>query len=136
MKRYFSTVILAGALVGGMAIAAHGSPMAASQFIAQSDVSAIATAFITDLSTGDYLAALDRYNGDIQATISAESIAQQWEDILATSGDYQGINSITVDTSSDTPVAIVTCQFENGSRDLFVMFNALNEIVSMDAIEE
>ena len=135
MKRYFSMVILSGALVGGMATAAYSSPTTAPQLIAQADVSAIATAFVTDLSVGDYIAALERYESDIQVTLSAESIAQEWEDILAESGEYQGISSVTVDSSSDTPIAIVTCQFENGSRDLFIVFNATSEVVSMDAVE-
>jgi hypothetical protein len=118
-----------------MATAAYSSPTTAPQLIAQADVSAIATAFVTDLSTGNYIAALERYDSDIQVTLSAESIAQEWEDILAESGEYQGISSVTVDSSSDTPIAIVTCQFENGTRDLSIVVNATSEVVSMDAVE-
>ncbi len=135
MKRYFSMVILTGALVGGMATAAHSSPTTAPQLLAQADVSAIATAFVTELSGGNYIDALERYDSDIQVTISAESIAQEWEDILAESGAYQGIIGVTVDSSDETPIAIVTCQFESGVRDLFIVFNTTNEVISMDAVE-
>lgn len=135
--KYFSVAMVSAVLLGSVApVQAQQMSEVAPSYIAQgSDVGAIAQAFIQELASGDFTGAFRSYDSPIRSTISPDSLAQQWQDITAVSGAYQGAANVSVDTSSGTPIAIVTGQFENGSRDLFILFNENNEIVSMDIVQ-
>jgi glutaredoxin len=139
MKKYLPVMMIAAALMTGVA-PARAQTMVASplspQILAQAtSVTDVAEAFIDALASGDYTAALQSYAPFMRTTLTTESIAQQWEDITAVSGEYQQPISMTVDDSAEAPVVIINAQFENGVRDLFILFNEDNQIVSMDAIE-
>ncbi|HEY9814478.1 MAG TPA: DUF3887 domain-containing protein [Candidatus Obscuribacterales bacterium] len=140
MKRYLPVIVIAAALLGGIAPAqAQSVPAgesAAVDLVAQgADVTAIAETFIESLASGDYATALQSYDPAIRTTLTVESLAQQWNDLIASTGAYEGPVAATVDNSGDAPVVIMTGQFENGPRDLFILFNSNNQIISMDAME-
>lgn len=139
MKRFLPVIVIAAALLGGIAPAqAQTAPAgeAAADVLAQgADVTAIAETFIDSLASGDYETALQSYDPAIRTTLTVESLAQQWDDLIASTGAYEGPVATTVDDSGDAPVVIMTGQFENGPRDLFILFNNSNQVISMDAME-
>ncbi|NJR60298.1 MAG: DUF3887 domain-containing protein [Cyanobacteria bacterium CRU_2_1] len=102
------------------------------QQIAQAeDVTTIAQDFISLLAGGQFNDALRWYDSTAATTISSDTLQASWNDIVAANGAFQrqiSTQAIPSDGSGQSTV-IVTCEFEQGSRDLFITFTG-NQIVS------
>lgn len=128
MKPMF--VVTAIATVAAIALPAQAQmtspvvPSAAPQVIAQSaDSTAIAQELINLLATGDYIAALNLYDGSVQTSLTPDSLRQNWQDITTDLGAFQGIVStsmIPLTDSEASVVVVVTSQFEMANRDFYV----------------
>ena len=131
----FSAVVFALPL----ALTIHTLPAQAQQnrthLVAQAgDLDALALEFINHLIEGNYVAALQKYDQSIRTDLTAAGLQQGWQDVLAVSGSFQRL--VDVDTARlDSPpnafLVIVTCEFEQGAREFFVVMNNRNQIISI-----
>ncbi len=130
----------------------HGLPTA-SQRLAQADSSgpsepataddlneatAIAQSFISYLAQTDFDAALQTYDSSVQATLTPSGLEQTWQDLIAQSGPLRTqirATSQQLDDTAGSYLVIITGQFENGRRELFVIVNSEHEVIGLDAVE-
>jgi Protein of unknown function (DUF3887) len=121
-----------------------GAPAGAAQsglLIAQASTpEAIAIEFVNDLSSGDYNAALSLYDSDLRPVIKLDSLIANWEDLTNELGALQNVSirsraASLANTPVDSSLVVLTCEFEGGRRDLFVVFTEDNEIVEYSVAE-
>jgi Protein of unknown function (DUF3887) len=140
MKKSIPAFLLSVGLLGGILPAVVQQPVvAATMTIAQAnDHQAIAQQFITNLSSGDFAAALQMYDSAVRPNLTPESLQQNWQDLTAEAGDFQEVVStrtVEADDTGTSSVVIATCQFANGSRDLYVTFTDANLVSEFTATE-
>lgn len=102
------------------------------------DVAAASQQFVNFLATGDYAAAQSMYDLTINATVTPASIQTNWEDIVAAAGTFGSVTStrtVSLENPAGGTMAIVNVRFQNGSRDLYIVFNTAYKVVSFDVVE-
>jgi hypothetical protein len=123
MKKIIATLLIPAALLPTV-ISTLPAPVQAApvQIVAQGeDVSAIAQTFVTLLGQQDYSGALSKYGGG--SSVSSASLQQTWQDLVAVNGSFQGqVGTAIVGGADGAQVVVVTCQFEQGMRDVVVNF--------------
>ena len=135
MKKYIGVLLLATVVAGGSmpAIASSVPRLLEPQILAQAeDRGAIAEEFVNLLAKGDFSGALKKYNSKVAEDITPQSLAPQWNDIVAEAGSFEEI----VSSKTDGNIVVVTSSFEKGNRDLVIEFNNRNEIISFDKIQD
>jgi hypothetical protein len=144
MKKFmvgFSVPFALGALVLPVQALQQNLPKteAAPVLMSQSvDLGAIANDFIGMMATGDFASAYQMYDGIVRQTVGQQSIEQNWQDITAEAGAFQGCSreqTSVLEEPGASAVVRVTCQFDSGSRDLFVVFSDANQIASFSVAE-
>jgi hypothetical protein len=86
-------------------------------------ITSIAETFIDRLSSGEFMEALQHYDAAVVGGVSSNSLMVTWQDIEATYGMLQQqVNTqvIPLENSSHSYVVIVTCEFEQGTRDILI----------------
>lgn len=140
MKRMIPALLLPAILLGGAIPSQAQSlhPSLSSLQIAQANgVDSIANTFIDLLAEGQYSQALQWYDAAVADGISSESLGVTWQDIEATNGELQNqIRSqiIALDEQSISQAVIITCEFEQGTRDLLITFSG-DQIVGFSLVE-
>lgn len=102
------------------------------------DVAAASQQFVNFLAMGDYAAAQSMYDLTINATVTPASIQTNWEDIVAAAGTFGSVTStrtVSLENPAGGTMAIVNVRFQNGSRDLYIVFNTTYKVVSFDVVE-
>lgn len=122
MKKLLATLLLPAALIPTFTSLSTPVQAAPVQILAQaSNVSAIAEDFVSLLGQEDYGGALSSYGGS--SGVSSASLQQTWQDLVALNGSFQGsAGAAIVGGSGSSQVVVVTCQFEQGMRDVVVNF--------------
>jgi hypothetical protein len=122
MKKLMATLLLPAALIPVIASLPTPAQAAPVQILAQGgDVSAIAEDFVSLLGQEDYSGALSSYGSS--SGVSSASLQQTWQDLVALNGSFQGsTGTAIVGGSEGSQVVVVTCQFEQGMRDVVVNF--------------
>jgi ABC-type Na+ efflux pump permease subunit len=142
MKTCISGVLLTTILIAGLPAQAQQPELPFSQRLAQSETpaDAIVTSaqqFVDLLVAGDYAAARALYQSS-NTTVTPETLQQNWQDIVAANGAYQqqvSTRTVPLDNPEGGTMAIVTTQFENARRDLYIVFDNTRSIVSLDAVD-
>ena len=88
--------------------------------------------FVDAISNGRYGVARGYLAPDFKKTILAETIEQQWLEILATTGSFKRRSNAKVVESSNSNVVLVNLEFEKENRSFMIIFNPLSEIVGVD----
>ncbi len=121
-------------------VAAQSLPESSAYRLAQtngaSDNVAIAEGLINDLAASDYDAAIATYDTSAATNVTESSLVQTWQDIVAQSGEFQRQVRAQAEPaqSPDEPtLVIVTGQFANECRDLFVIIDSNQEVIGLDA---
>lgn len=102
------------------------------------DVAAASQQFVNFLAAGDYAAAQSMYDLTTNATVTPVSIQTNWEDIVAAAGTFGSVTStrtVSLENPAGGTMAIVNVRFQNGSRDLYIVFNTAYKVVSFDVVE-
>ncbi|MCU0567519.1 MAG: DUF3887 domain-containing protein [Oculatellaceae cyanobacterium Prado106] len=124
MQKFFVALMIPAALIlGAVPAQAQGSAIVAAPMqVAQvSDVSMMAEEFMMRLDMADFSGAVGMYSS--AANVSSESLQQTWQDVIATNGELQEqLGMETVSDSGDSQVVLVTCQFEQGMREVYINF--------------
>ncbi|HIK11513.1 MAG TPA: DUF3887 domain-containing protein [Oscillatoriaceae cyanobacterium M33_DOE_052] len=133
MKNQLAVLLLSAILTTGVAPAYAAPLMSPSpQVIAQADArEKIAEEFVDMLVKGDTRNALERYDSTIRENITPQSLGDMWSDLINETGPFEKRTSIR----SDGNMTIVSCEFEKGKRDLFIIFNDANKIVGLDYVQ-
>jgi Protein of unknown function (DUF3887) len=123
MNKLIATLLIPAALFSAVPAYAE-APMTAQpmQIAAQSgDVSAIAQDFISRLGQADYSGAVSNYGSG--SGVSSDSLQQTWQDTVAVNGAFQQqVSTEVVDGGDGSQIVIVTCEFEQGTRDVVINF--------------
>jgi len=146
MKLSISAILIPLVLAPGLLPAhAQQSEFAAAevlpsqQLLAQAvDAETIAQEFVALMVEGDYQAALQKYDLNLRADLSVATLEQSWQDVKLASGSFQEITDVvtrSLDSSDGSSLAIVTCQFEKGQRDFFVVLTSNSRIASISPAE-
>jgi hypothetical protein len=148
MKTWIPVLLLSATLAGSALPAQAQQPQVAQpaspQLLAQtsdsdaptSDIPTVAQQLISLLVSGDYAAAGDLYDQD--AVVNRDSLRATWEDIVAVNGAYQqqtNLRTVPLEEPGTGTMAIVTVQFASASRDLYIVFNNQNQVVSLDVLD-
>ncbi|MBD2463857.1 DUF3747 domain-containing protein [Oscillatoria sp. FACHB-1407] len=106
------------------------------RLIAQStDIASAAQQFVDLLTGNDFETALQSYSPAVRETLTSASLQQNWEDITNANGAFrqQVRTRVTpLNASSNTSIAVVTAEFENGTYDIILQFDG-SGIVSLDS---
>jgi hypothetical protein len=148
MKTWIPVLLLSATLAGSalpaQAQQSQVAQPASPQLLAQtsdsdaptSDIPTVAQQLISLLVSGDYAAAGDLYDQD--AVVNRDSLRATWEDIVAVNGAYQqqtNFRTVPLEEPGTGTMAIVTVQFASASRDLYIVFNNQNQVVSLDVLD-
>ncbi|NJL22408.1 MAG: DUF3887 domain-containing protein [Leptolyngbyaceae cyanobacterium SM1_3_5] len=102
------------------------------------DAAATAQSLISLLSSGDYAAARNLYD-PANATVTSETLRQTWSDVVAVHGDLQQVGetrTVPLENPVGGTMAIVSAQFANGRRSIYITLNPAGQAVSFDLVEE
>jgi hypothetical protein len=122
MKKIIATLLIPAAVLSASLISAPAQALPAPIILADaSDVSAIAQDFVSQLGQENYGSALGSYSSG--SGVSTASLQQTWQDMVAVNGALQGqVSAEVVGGSGSAQVVVVTCEFEQGMRDVVVNF--------------
>lgn len=101
----------------------------------QSDITAIAEQAIGALAAQQYEQVRANLHPDLQETISAEDLQQQWQKLLEQRGAFVRILRASPAQVFDGSIVLVTAVFEKGTEELMVLFNDQQQIVGFDILE-
>jgi hypothetical protein len=124
MKKFIATLLIPAALIpAAMSILPTQAQAAPVQIMAEGgDVAAIAQDFVNLLGQENYSGALGSYSSG--SGVSSASLQQTWQDLVAVNGAFQAqVGAPLVGgAGGGAQVVVVTCQFEQGMRDVVVNF--------------
>lgn len=101
-------------------------------------IGTIAEDFVSELSEGGYSSAVQSYDASATTTITPQSLQQNWQDITNEYGPLQrivGTQTVPLEDSDYSYTVIVTAEFADATRDIFVTFSG-NEVVGFSVAEE
>ncbi len=136
MKNQFSVLLLSAILTTGVAPAEAAPLLSPSpQVIAQATGrEKIAAEFIDLLVKGDTRNALERYDTNVREDITPQSLGDMWGDLINETGPFKKTTGIRTSANS-TDIVIVSCEFEQSKRDIFIIFNNADKIVGLDYVQ-
>ncbi|MBD2092975.1 DUF3887 domain-containing protein [Microcoleus sp. FACHB-1515] len=103
-----------------------------------SGAAATAQSLISLLSSGDYAAARNLYD-PANTSVTPETLRQTWSDVVALHGDLQQVGdtrTVPLENPVGGTMAIVSAQFANGRRSIYVTLNPAGQAVSFDLVQE
>ena len=106
-------------------IARAGSSQQASQ---PPDLAASAKRFVELLVKEDYAAAVKDFDETMTKAMPPEKLKEAWTSILAKAGPFQRQVSVEVAKVPKYKIGVVTCEFQKGSLDVKVVFDADGKI--------
>ena len=113
-----SVVLLAGAWP---AASAQESP----------DLVTAAKAFVDQLSSGDFDAAVKTFDPTMKSLSPAGKLKHAWNIWTTRFGPFKAQTAVRYEKSPPYVFVFVTCQFQNESMDMKIVYNAGKEIVGM-----
>jgi|GEM_PF-3319278 len=124
MNKFIVTLLIPAALLGGI-LPTHAQPRITTQpmqIAAEDDgVLAIAQEFISLLSQENYSSAINNYSSG--SGVSSASLQQTWQDTVAINGSLEKqVSTQVVAGTNGSQVVVITCQFEQGTRDVVINF--------------
>ncbi|MGB6482458.1 MAG: DUF3887 domain-containing protein [Candidatus Acidiferrales bacterium] len=95
------------------------------------DYSARASEIVTNLAARQFDKVFAQFDATMAAAISADKLAQVWDQVLAQAGAFQKISSSQVIEKSTYHVATVTCAFEKAPLDIILAFDDSGRIAGL-----
>lgn len=103
-----------------------------------SNPAATAQSLISLLASGDYAGARNLYDS-ANTSVTPETLSQSWNDVVAVHGDLQQVGetrTVSLENPAGGTMAIVSAQFANGRRSIYVTLNPAGQAVSFDLVQE
>ena len=101
-------------------------------FLWLDDIQDSAEEFVDALSNGKYSVARSYLAPKIKKDLLPQTIKEEWQDIIATTGSFQRRSSSKILENSNSKVVLVDVEFERENRRFMITFNSLGEIVGVD----
>jgi hypothetical protein len=95
--------------------------------------SLVALQFVKAVSTGHFITAHSFLAPDLQKEITPASLQAKWLELQRETGQFVRVGrAVEAERNDDTRLVLVNVQFNRLSDNLFVIFNASNQIVGLD----
>jgi len=91
----------------------------------------IAKAYVSELSSGNFLAAYNRFGAALKSSVPMVKLQDTWQQLLSKTGAFQQQTSTRTLTVQGKPAVAVACDFVNGTLEIIVTFNNNSEITGM-----
>lgn len=88
--------------------------------------------FVDALSNKKYGVARGYLTPELKKTLLPETIEQQWQDIIATTGPLKRRSNAERVDSSGSYIVLVDLEFERENRSFMIIFNPLGQIIGVD----
>lgn len=87
--------------------------------------------FVQLLTTGQFTAATENFDETMKNALPAEKLQELWQSTIDQTGPFQKQLGSRTETQDDFDIELVTCQFENGTLDVKVVYNAENQVAGL-----
>ncbi|HKF52123.1 MAG TPA: alpha/beta fold hydrolase [Candidatus Acidoferrales bacterium] len=95
------------------------------------DYSSQANAVVTNLNARHFDEVSAQLDATMAAAVTADKLAQGWDQVVAQAGAFQKITSTNVTESSGYHMATVTCAFEKMALNVIVTFDSAGRIAGL-----
>ena len=95
------------------------------------EVERIAQTVVEQIVKGEYAAAYNQFDSNLQSAFSEAQLKSTWEQIIAQVGPYQKSTGVRTTILQGRQIVIVTCQFEKDLLDIQLGFNEQSKIVGL-----
>jgi hypothetical protein len=92
----------------------------------------LAKQFVSELSSGNYNAAFDRFDINMKASMTLAKLQTNWQHLLTIAGAFQQQTGTTTAFLQGKPVVSIACDFARGSLSILLAFNSNSEIVGLN----
>ncbi len=117
------------AQISGLFFKAGTAPNVTPQ--AGNDLAKTAATIVEQLAKGAYTAVVAAFDPALKASVSEDVLKQSWQQLIDQLGAYQAQTGTQTGTVQSYQSVWVTCQFQNGSMDVQLLFNAQGRAVGM-----
>ena len=83
----------------------------------------LAEGMVDSMAKGDFAAATKDFDANMKAAMSAEKLGQTWSQVTALAGAFKSRTGSREAQEAGFQIVYVTCQFENASWDIKVVFD-------------
>lgn len=98
------------------------------QVVQSPDVAELAGQFVELMAKGDFSTAVRNFDGAMKQAMSAEKLGEAWRSLTTQVGAFQRQAGVRTAKEQGYDVAYVTCEFENGSVAVKVVFDRAKQI--------
>ena len=106
-------------------------PVCAGAEAPEADVQARAEAVCDALLAGDYASAVDAFDENMAAQVSAEALEQGFASVLPLMGQYRGRGAVSQTAQDGYDVLLVVERFENGNLEIQLAFDGDGRIAGL-----
>ena len=114
-----------------VAIAAFVAAPARAQYVgtlSEAEATGAARAFITAMVSGDFEAAVGRFDATMKAALPVDRLSSTWARLELQVGAFSRVTGTTSLSGPATLSIVTTCAFERATIDIQMTFNALGEV--------
>jgi hypothetical protein len=112
------------------------TPSSVSILAQATDITDMAQEFITELAEEKYAVAVQKYDSELRESVTPQTLEDEWTDMIAKTGAFENIVNVEVDTVDNSQIAVVTCEFENATIDILVIFNTDGNVTAFNYPDE
>lgn len=98
------------------------------------DYAALARTVVTEMSARQFDKVFARFDKTMADAVSADKLAQIWDQVAAQFGAFQKLNSVQLTEKSGYHVAIVNCSFGNTALNIILPFDDASRIAGLHII--
>jgi len=87
--------------------------------------------FVELLATGQFPAATESFDETMKNALPAEKLQELWESTVSQIGPFKKQLASRTEKQADFDIVLVTCQFENGTLDVKVVYNTEKQVAGL-----
>lgn len=95
------------------------------------DHGALARRFVELLSEGDFSRATENFDSTMKEALTPELLEQSWEMMVTQKGPFKRQTEVRTEKWGQYDVVFVTCEFENSTLNIQVVFNSSKQIAGL-----
>jgi hypothetical protein len=87
--------------------------------------------FVQLLTTGQFPAATESFDETMKNALPADKLQELWESTVSQMGPFMKQLSTRTEKQDEFDIVLVTCEFENGTLDVKVVYNAEKQVAGL-----
>lgn len=95
------------------------------------ELTAKATTLVESMTVGDFSATTEDFDSTMKSVLPPERIEEEWEALATNLGAFQEQTGTRIEGEDGYEVVYVTCEFEDSSVDVKVVFNDENQVAGL-----